>query len=77
VTIKLGRATGGIVFKLITLALAAIPVVLFLKRIFPGRSKKISQAAAEFKKQVDYLVWAMLFLIGCGMIYSIVKLVMG
>jgi hypothetical protein len=71
-----GPGNGGIVFKLITIVLAAIPVVLFLSRIFPGRSKKISQAAADFKKQVDYLVWAMLLLIGCAIVYSIVKLVM-
>ena len=63
-------------FKLISIVLAAIPVILFLRAIFPGRSKKISQAASDFKKQVDYLVWAMLLLIGCAVVYSIVKLVM-
>jgi hypothetical protein len=67
---------GGRMYKLITIAVAAIPVVLFLRAVFPGQSKKLSQAASDFRRQVDYLVWAMLILIGCGIVYSIVKLVM-
>ena len=63
-------------FKLITIILAAIPVVLFLRTIFPGQSKKVSQAMSDFKRQVDYLVWVMLFLIGCGLVYSVIKLVL-
>jgi hypothetical protein len=63
-------------YKLISIVVAAIPVVLFLRAIFMGRSKKISQATSDFKRQVDYLVWAMLLLIGCAIVYSIVKLVM-
>jgi hypothetical protein len=63
-------------FKLIMIILAAIPVVLFLRSIFPGQSKKMSQAMSDFKKQVDYLVWMMLLLIGCGLAYSIWKLIL-
>jgi uncharacterized protein YjeT (DUF2065 family) len=63
-------------FKLISIILAAIPVVLFLRAIFPGQSKKTSQAVSDFKKQVDRLVWMMLFLIGCGILYSIATLVL-
>jgi hypothetical protein len=63
-------------YKLIGIILAAIPVVLFLRTIFAGRSQKRSQAVSDFKRQVDYLVWAMLLLIGCGFVYSIVKLVL-
>jgi hypothetical protein len=62
-------------YKLISIVVAAIPVLLFLRAIFMGKSKKISQAASDFKKQVDYLIWAMLILIGCGIVYSIVKLI--
>jgi hypothetical protein len=65
-----------VMFKLIGIILAAIPVVLFLRAIFTGQSKKRSQAVSDFKKQVDYLVWAMLFLIGCGFVYSIGKLIL-
>jgi hypothetical protein len=70
--IKVKRS--GRMFKLITIILAAIPVVLFLRAIFPGQSKKISRAMSDFKRQIDYLVWVMLFLIGCGLVYSVVKL---
>jgi hypothetical protein len=61
-------------FKLIGIILAAIPVVLFLSAIFPGQAKKRSQAVADFKKNLDYLMWMMLLLIGCGLVYSIGKL---
>jgi hypothetical protein len=61
-------------FKLIGIILAATPVVLFLRAIFAGQSKKRSQAVSDLKKRVDYLIWAMLFLIGCGFVYSIGKL---
>jgi hypothetical protein len=49
-------------FKLTGMILAAIPIVLFLKTIFTGQSKKTSQAVSDFKKQFDYVVWAMLVL---------------
>jgi hypothetical protein len=65
-----------VMFKLIAIILAAIPVVLFLRTIFPGQSKKMSQAISDFKKEVDYVIWAMLFLIGCGFVYSLGKLIL-
>jgi hypothetical protein len=62
--------------KLVGIILAAIPVVLFLKAIFLGPSKKRSQALSDFRKQIDFLVWAALFLIGCGIVYTIVTLIL-
>ena len=62
-------------YKLIAILLAAIPVVLFLRAIFTAQSKKRSQAVSKFKKQLDYLVWAILFLIGCEMVYFIGTLI--
>ena len=62
-------------YKLIGIILAAIPVVLFLKAIFFGQSKKKSQAVSDFQRHVDYLVWAILFFIGCAMVYAIGKLI--
>ena len=62
--------------RLIQIIAVAIPVVLFLKAVFPGQSKKLSQAFAEFKKQLDYLVWVMLFLIGCAVVYSVATLIL-
>jgi hypothetical protein len=65
-------------FKLIGFIVAAIPVILFLRTLFTGimgKSIKRSQAFTDFKKQVDYVVWAILFMIGCGMVYSVGKLI--
>ncbi|HEY4408114.1 MAG TPA: hypothetical protein VGN55_25965 [Xanthobacteraceae bacterium] len=62
-------------YKLIGLILAAIPVILFLRSIFTALPKKRSQAVSNFKKQVDYLVWGILFLIGCEVVYLIVTLI--
>ena len=61
-------------YKMIGIILAALPVVLFLRAIFMRQSKKRPQAVSDFKKQMDYLVWAILFFIGCGVVYAIGKL---
>ena len=60
--------------KLIGIIVAAMPVILFLRALFMG-SKKRSQALSNFRKQVDYAVWAILFMIGCGVAFSIGKLI--
>jgi hypothetical protein len=62
-------------YKLMAIILAAIPAILFLRNIFMGRLKR-SQAVSNFKKQIDYLVWIILILIGCGLVYSIGKLIL-
>jgi len=64
-------------YKLITIIAAAIPVVLFLRSIFTTRSATRSKAVSNFKRQVDYLVWAVLILIGCEIAYVIGTLVLG
>ena len=61
--------------KLITILAASIPVILFAKNVFFKNSKVMKQASTEFKKQVDYLIWGILFLIGCVLVYSVVRLV--
>jgi hypothetical protein len=63
-------------YKLIGIFLAAIPIILFLRTIFTTQSKKRSQAVLNFKKQVDLLVWAILFLIGCEVVYLIGTLIL-
>ncbi len=60
--------------KLIVIIMAAMPVILFLRAMFMG-SKKRSQAVSNFKKQLDYAVWAILFMISCGVVFSIGKLI--
>jgi hypothetical protein len=57
-------------YKLIVIVAAAMPIILLLGRLFVGRSKRTSQAFSEFKKQIDYLVWTILFLVGCVFVYS-------
>jgi uncharacterized membrane protein YbjE (DUF340 family) len=61
-------------YKLIGIIVAAMPVILFVRAMFMG-SKKRSQAVSNFKKQVDYVVWVILFFIGCGVAYGIAKLI--
>jgi hypothetical protein len=62
-------------YKLMAIILAAIPAILFLRNIFMGQLKR-SQAVSDFSKQIDYLVWMILILIGCGLVYSIGKLIL-
>jgi hypothetical protein len=56
--------------KLITLLAALIPILVFL-RTFLGKSKVMREASSAFRKQVDYLAWGILFLVGCALIYSV------
>jgi len=60
-------------FKLIGIAIAIIPFFLFLRSIF-GRSTAVKNALSEFQRQIDYLVWVILFLIAVGLVYSMVNL---
>ena len=60
---------------LIVIIAAAMPAILLLRAIFVGRSQKASRAFSEFKKQIDYLVWVILFVIGCGFVYSVASLI--
>ena len=62
-------------YKLITILAAAIPVILFLKTIFFGKSKVMREASSAFRRQVDYLVWAIVFLVACALVYSVGALI--
>jgi hypothetical protein len=62
-------------YKLIVIIVAAMPAILLLRSIFGRRSQKASRAFSDFKKQVDYLVWVILFGIGCLFIYSVANLI--
>jgi hypothetical protein len=64
---------GTSVYKWIGVILAAVPIVLFLKAIM-GQSRKRSQAVSDFKKHMDYVFWVIMLLLGCGVIYSLGKL---
>ena len=61
--------------KLIGLIVAAMPVILFARAMFMG-SQRRSQAVSNFRKQVDYAMWAILFMIGLGLVFfSLGKLI--
>jgi hypothetical protein len=62
-------------YKLMGIMVAALPIILFLRAIFTAQSKKRSQAVSNFKKQVDYLLWVIVFLIGCEIAYFIGTLI--
>jgi hypothetical protein len=62
-------------YKLITILAASIPIILFLKTVIFGKSKVLRQATSDFKRQVDYLVWGFVFLIGCALVYSVGTLI--
>jgi ABC-type phosphate/phosphonate transport system permease subunit len=62
-------------YKLIAILVAVIPIILFLRTVFFGRSQVMRQASADLRRHVDYLVWAILFLIACGIVYSVVNLI--
>ena len=61
--------------KLITILAAAVPIILFLKTVLFGKSKVMREASAAFRKQVDYLVWEILSLVGCALVYSVGTLI--
>jgi hypothetical protein len=62
-------------YKLIVIVVVAMPTILFLRAILVGRSQKASAAFSAFKKQIDYLVWGILFVIGGLFVYSVASLI--
>jgi hypothetical protein len=68
-----GRRTP--MLKFIGIIVAILPVVLFLRAIFFSRTSKRSQAVSEFRKQLDFAVSAILFFIGCAVVYALAKVI--
>ncbi len=62
-------------YKLIVVIAAAMPIILALRAILVGRSQKASRVFSEFKKQIDYLVLAILFVIGCLFVYELASII--
>jgi hypothetical protein len=61
-------------YKLIVIIAAAMPIILALRALV-GRSQKASRVFSDFKKQIDYLVWAILFVIGCFFVYQLANMI--
>ena len=62
-------------YKLIAILVAVMPIILFLRTVLFGRSKVMKEASSAFRKQVDYLMWMILFLVGCALVYSVGTLI--
>ena len=62
-------------YKLIAILVAAMPIILLLRTLFFRQSKVMKEASSAFRKQVDYLVWGILFLVACAIVFSIGTLI--
>jgi hypothetical protein len=62
-------------YKLIAILIAAMPIILFLRTVFFKQSKVMKEASSAFRRQVDYLVWTILFLVSCAILYSVGTLI--
>ena len=62
-------------FKIIALIAAAVPIVLFLRSMFFRRPTRFSGRLKEFKKEVDFAIWVFLGLVGCTVVFALGKLI--
>lgn len=62
-------------YKLLAILVGMIPIILFLRTVFFGRSQVMKQASSDLRRQIDYLIWAILFFVTCGIVYSVVNLI--
>ena len=60
--------------KLIALAAAAIPVILFLRTVLFRRPSKFGATVREFKKQVDLAIYIFLGIVGCIVVFALGKI---
>ncbi len=63
------------IFKIMALVAAAIPIFLFVRSVFFRRPTRLNEGFKEFKKQSDVAVSIFLFLIACVVIFAVGKLV--
>ena len=59
--------------KLIALAAAAIPAILFLRAMFGRRPSRFSGALREAKKQIDLAIYIFIGIIGCIIAFAAAK----
>jgi hypothetical protein len=63
--------------KIIALLSAAIPLILFLRRMMGTRQTKFGTAMREAKKQIDLAIYIFIGIIGCVVAFAIAKLAWG
>jgi hypothetical protein len=61
--------------KIIAFLAVAIPLIVFLRRVFFRRETKFGAALRELRKQVDVAIWIFLGLIGCVVAFGLGKLI--
>jgi multisubunit Na+/H+ antiporter MnhB subunit len=60
--------------KIIAFVAAAIPLILFARKMFFRRPTRISEGLKEFRRQVDFAVWIFLGLVACVALFAAGKL---
>ena len=63
--------------KLIALAAAAIPVILFLRAMFGRRPSRFSGALREAKKQIDLAITIFICIVGAILVIALGRLAWG
>jgi hypothetical protein len=63
--------------KLIALLSAAIPLILFVRKVFGARQTKLGAAMREAKKQIDLGITIFLCIVGAVVIITLGKLAWG
>jgi len=61
--------------KLIGIIILALPAVLFVNSLFSRRSRRYAEVMSNFRKQLDFAVWALLVMIACGGVFAIGRLI--
>jgi len=60
--------------KLIALASALIPLILFVRKVFGARPTKLGAAMREAKKQIDLTITIFLCVVGAVVVFALGKL---
>ncbi len=61
--------------KLISIAMAAVPIVLFLRTFLVRRPRQPSPRMARLKTEIDFAVTVFIFIIVCASLYAVVRLI--
>ena len=63
-----------LLLKLIALACAAIPAILFLRAIFRTRPSRVGSALTEAKKQIDFAIYLFIGIMACFVAFGLGRL---
>jgi hypothetical protein len=63
--------------KIIALASALIPLILFVRKVFGARETKLGAAMREAKKQIDLAITIFLCVVGAVVVIALAKIAWG